>query len=379
MDAVGFVVQSNLARLTESQKYIFNSVLEIFGKDVEENVHFLLTFSDGTEPLVLAAIKEAKLPCRMENGAPCYQSFQNNAFFLSNHHSPAGRWSPIQYQWDEGMKNFQSFFEKLSSVQTKSLQLTKEVLTKRETLRLVIAALESTINDRLHKMDELRKTDETIKLHQHQLDAHQNFETTVETHKNTKVPVEKETALNCKKCKTTCHYPCNPSLSLHLCPAFWRSNQGVVKDVLFKSVASFFKKTTVGSCVVCPDSCSMDDHINEKERWKYMPVEEKQTLYDVKKKYEEAESKKLTAEETRNALQLEIEKLKDDLIKDIKKITECSNLLEKISLRNSSLTASDYIKLMIEKEEKEETSGSKQRIECYKDLLNYVRLGQDLN
>ena len=110
-----------------------------------------------------------------------------------------------------------------------------------------------------------------------------------------------------------------------------------------------------------------------------MPVEEKQTLYDVKKKYEEAESKKLTAEETRNALQLEIEKLKDDLIKDIKKITECSNLLEKISLRNSSLTASDYIKLMIEKEEKEETSGSKQRIECYKDLLNYVRLGQDLD
>ena len=131
--------------------------------------------------------------------------------------------------------------------------------------------------------------------------------------------------------------------------------------------------------MVCPDSCSMDDHINEKERWKYMPVEEKQTLYDVKKKYEEAESKKLTAEETRNALQLEIEKLKDDLIKDIKKITECSNLLEKISLRNSSLTASDYIKLMIEKEEKEETSGSKQRIECYKDLLNYVRLGQDLD
>ena len=124
--------------------------------------------------------------------------------------------------------------------------------------------------------------------------------------------------------------------------------------------------------MVCPDSCSMDDHINEKERWKYMPVEEKQTLYDVKKKYEEAESKKLTAEETRNALQLEIEKLKDDLIKDIKKITECSNLLEKISLRNSSLTASDYIKLMIEKEEKEETSGSKQRIECYKDLLNYT-------
>nr|CAH0106881.1 unnamed protein product [Daphnia galeata] len=41
LDAVGFVVQSALVRLTSSQKYIFNSVLSIFGKDIERNILFL--------------------------------------------------------------------------------------------------------------------------------------------------------------------------------------------------------------------------------------------------------------------------------------------------------------------------------------------------
>ena len=35
LDAVAFVAQSSLARLTPSQKYIFESILAIFGKDIE--------------------------------------------------------------------------------------------------------------------------------------------------------------------------------------------------------------------------------------------------------------------------------------------------------------------------------------------------------
>jgi len=80
LDAVGFVVQSALVRLTSSQKYIFNSVLSIFGKDLEKNILFLTTFADGNSPLVLEAIKEAKLPCLMDqNGSPYHQSFKNGA------------------------------------------------------------------------------------------------------------------------------------------------------------------------------------------------------------------------------------------------------------------------------------------------------------
>jgi hypothetical protein len=77
-------VQSALARLTSAQTYIFNSVLSIFGKDIKENVRFLVTFSDGSAPLVLGAIKEARLPCQMNsNNLPCHQSFNNAAVYIS--------------------------------------------------------------------------------------------------------------------------------------------------------------------------------------------------------------------------------------------------------------------------------------------------------
>ncbi|KZR95485.1 Uncharacterized protein APZ42_010776, partial [Daphnia magna] len=69
LDAVGFVVQSALARLTSSQTYIFNSVLSIFGKDIGENVRFLVTFADAGRPSVLAAIKEASLPNGCQQGS----------------------------------------------------------------------------------------------------------------------------------------------------------------------------------------------------------------------------------------------------------------------------------------------------------------------
>ena len=43
LDAVGFVVKSSENRLDEKQKYIFNSVLSIFGKNVKDNVRFIVS------------------------------------------------------------------------------------------------------------------------------------------------------------------------------------------------------------------------------------------------------------------------------------------------------------------------------------------------
>ena len=47
IDAICFVVQASLARLTPTQKYVFDSVLSIFGKDVAENIRIMVTFADG--------------------------------------------------------------------------------------------------------------------------------------------------------------------------------------------------------------------------------------------------------------------------------------------------------------------------------------------
>jgi hypothetical protein len=126
LEAVGFVVQSPLARLTQSQKYIFSVIVGMFGSDVKENIRFLVTFCDGRKPLVLDAIKEAKLPCQTDSkGLPCYQKFNNGAIYVNNQ-DEEDNMSPNE--WKNGMTNFKSFFDDLSVMPTKSLQETKEIL-----------------------------------------------------------------------------------------------------------------------------------------------------------------------------------------------------------------------------------------------------------
>ncbi|CAL8353584.1 unnamed protein product [Gadus morhua 'NCC'] len=46
IDAICLVVQAHQVRLTPKQKYIFDSLLSIFGKDVAENFQILVTFAE---------------------------------------------------------------------------------------------------------------------------------------------------------------------------------------------------------------------------------------------------------------------------------------------------------------------------------------------
>ncbi|XP_045028192.1 uncharacterized protein LOC123471222 isoform X2 [Daphnia magna] len=400
LDAVGFVVQSALARLTSSQTYIFNSVLSIFGKDIGENVRFLVTFADGRQPPVLAAIKIANLPCQMDDkGEPCHQSFNNGVVCTSNQ-VPGDRLSPIE--WDNAMQNFRSFFVELSKMPIKSLQLTKEVLNSRESLHITIQGLEATIQAHLMKMEELRKIEEIIALNKEHVNANKNFEITVKVPKKKSVEVEMyQTALNCSKCEVTCHYPCDPNLWTGFCPAFWRSEKlyGINVSDLTNNVTTLLSSnytniyntildTTVNTatslfssgraCKVCPGKCATEDHSNEPTRWMYVQEDETRTLYDIRKKYDDAMEKTLSAEELKNALQGEAEQLRFEIFKAMDEITRCSNLLKKIALRGDPLTTPEYINLMIENEKKEKKPGHWERIKSFKDLLKKAKLTKDV-
>ena len=47
LNGIGFVVQASLARLTPTQRYIFDAILSIFGKDIGNNIFLMTTFADG--------------------------------------------------------------------------------------------------------------------------------------------------------------------------------------------------------------------------------------------------------------------------------------------------------------------------------------------
>src|SRR5690606_7191396 len=56
VSAVCFVVKSADNRLDSSQTYVFNNVLNLWAKDVKENIFILMTFADNERPNCLDAL-----------------------------------------------------------------------------------------------------------------------------------------------------------------------------------------------------------------------------------------------------------------------------------------------------------------------------------
>lgn len=110
IDAVCFVVKASNARLTVYQKYIFSTIMNLFGKDIESNICTLVTFADGGEPPVIAPLTEAKLPFGFTF------MFNNSALFAPN--QTFGYTLLYQRFWEMGCIGFQNLFDKICGFKT---------------------------------------------------------------------------------------------------------------------------------------------------------------------------------------------------------------------------------------------------------------------
>ncbi|CAH1776360.1 unnamed protein product, partial [Owenia fusiformis] len=118
IDAVGFVTQSSLPRLTPTQRYIFDKILSLFGRDIEDNILMLLTFADAQKPPVLSGIKEAGFKYSD------YFKFNNSAIFAEKEEHSRNEVFNKMF-WEMGEESFKTFFEAIGKFESKSLTLTK--------------------------------------------------------------------------------------------------------------------------------------------------------------------------------------------------------------------------------------------------------------
>jgi hypothetical protein len=344
--------------------------LSIFGKDVQENIRFLVTFADRNRPIVVDAIKEAKIPCRMDlDGWPCHQKFNNDAIFP--------RCLPVDGEdedddeddrdWKRGTRNFQLFFGQLADMPTKSLQMTKQVTEYRKQLEMKLQWIMSAIPSHLTRMEELREKEKCIELHRSEVDANRNFEIKVPVSRKVQVGDDWTSAMNCTKCETTCHHPCNRVLPMGWCPAFAPPPEAG----FWANFADKFKNTfRQAGCKVCPGQCSSWDHRNEQHRWVYQQVEETQTLEDVRQKYETAREKKMDAEALLSALRRDADQLKEKIIDEMGIIRDLLKSLRHNGLvYGNPVTTRDYVEKMIETERDERKIGFEERIKSLLELL----------
>uniref|UniRef100_A0A6J0U538 Fibronectin type-III domain-containing protein n=1 Tax=Pogona vitticeps TaxID=103695 RepID=A0A6J0U538_9SAUR len=362
IDAICIVVQASFARLTHAQKYVFDSVLSIFGKDIKDNIQVLVTFADGQTPPVLEAIRVADVPCAKDaDGTPVHFKFNNSALFAKNPLDNKGHWSFDEMFWEMGCQSMKTFFDSANRLETKSLTLTKEVLRERKELEVAVEGLQPQIKAGLTKLEELRKTKHALDQHKEDMAANRDFEYEVEI----TVPVQIDISgsgnyiTNCQICHFTCHFPC-----------------GIPNDDGKRGCAAIDQST--GMCTVCPSRCVWNVHFNQKYRFEYQKKKEKQTYQELKRKYEEASGEVMSTEKVLESLTLEYEEVKCVLVELIKKSSQSLQRLQEIALKPNPLSTPEYIDLLILSEEEERKSGFQERIRTLTEVKKVAEIIQKI-
>ena len=337
IDAVGFVAQSSLPRLTFTQKYIFDQILSLFGKDIGENIYLMLTFADGKAPQVLNGINEAHMPYQE------FFKFNNSVIFDDN----TTKDEFVEMFWKMGMKSFENFFDCFSNIKSKSLMQTKSVLEERDRIETQIEGLQREVKYGLNKLEKLRKEVEVVEQHHADLARNKNFTYTVEEDSIVKRDTEpNKYVTNCITCNYTCHYPCR-----------------IPDDGNKFQCCAMDGSGDMAKCTICPNRCSWQKHMSMKF---YFSTERKQvvkTSEDLKSRYLDATGKVKSANDIIKEIVNEFEAVQVKIIGITEVLRKSINNLNRIALKPTNISTGQYIQILIESEKSTGEPGWADRVE----------------
>jgi len=361
LDAVCFFAKSSDPRLSPTQRYIYQSVLQVFGKDVERSIYVMVTFCDdsgndddddsddeGSNNLkVVDALRESKVPC-----FTVYQ-FNNGALYSKN----TKKRKPL---WSLSTAAFQRFFDNLTTSESVSLLLTKEVMENREQLQIKIQDLKQKISIGVIKVNQLEKDKTVLEEKKGKIKENEHFtyerETTVRVQVNIKGTGKFVT--NCTKCNYTCHYPCI------LAESAIKYNCGAMRN----------RGTNDAYCAICPQRCSWKHHVNDSIKIEDKVQKETVTDEHLKREYLIAKSEKDTMEAIISSVEESLKSVHTDLMKNVEDIQQCLQRLDEIALNPYNLSEEDYIDVLIEQERTNLEEGYQQRIQIYEEAKEHIRL-----
>ena len=331
LDAVGFVVESHSHRLTPIQHYIFDSVLSLFGKDIEDNIFMFCTFASSGKkpPAVLGAVKTANVP---HSG---HFKFNHEGLYTLDLDEEEIR--SLNIFWNLGWTNFRNFFNRLSLVEPKSLQMTKAVLWERAELEDALTNIQDNIMLGINELEKLNKEKGVLKKYEQVMDSKKVIEYQVNEQFTELADVpDGFTAVNCKTCNVTCltsRYP-------------WK-NSNLEDCWLFRDIAG---TAEIKGCHKCPSKCEWDAHKCEEKCYVIKTRKITKTVEELQESYKNEEGRKMTAEQIIKECEERIDEVGDETVKLIEKARRCIERLDIIALKPYPLCTDDYIDLMIEAE-----------------------------
>ncbi|XP_064204947.1 uncharacterized protein LOC135262066 [Anguilla rostrata] len=319
IDAVCLVVKASDNSLSSNQKYIFDAVLSIFGKNMEKNILTLITFSDWTPPPAVNAVMKSGVPFRRdEDGEPVHFLFNNlpPEMFVEEYKET------YKTAWDNGEKSLSKFFQTLDRMETRSLRMTEYVLEDRRKLEACIQSLDEQIKLRHMKQKALEDQQKTLEEHKEDMRKNNNFTYKYNVVVMKKVKV-KSKATCCTVCEVNCHYP----------GCWW------VTNLRWCSVMENSK------CTICPGKCSYTDHKKGNEIYEAVKEEKTGTYEDLKK---DTEGKILSAKEVMIKIQQEVKNVEAEMSRLIERSYKSILQLREYALKFNSDSTLQSIRSLIE-------------------------------
>ena len=357
LNLIGFVAQSTQQCLSATQRYMLDSLVTIFGKEVMKYISFLLTGANHEDSPLLKSLTQ----CETNNVN--HYKFDESAFFCSNGNvNEVGDHGKTPRQlansllksslWYMGLENFGSFFAELD-MKEKSLSSIKKILQERKHNESIKNQLESIIKMYVMTLVETREKILFITNHQAQIEANVNVEVEMEETVINKVELPfGQYATYCNKCCVTC-LVCSSETKISECEAFssyYNSNR--------------YKRT---NCAVCPGRCLLNEHCKLPYKEEYVKEIQSTSTEAIKKMYEVKLKKQMTASEL-------IEELKGCDVKYETCLLDCL-----ITIRSYNCKPVGCVNQLISKEKKEKRTGFQKRIDSLKKirLLVYINPTND--
>ncbi|XP_069815320.1 uncharacterized protein [Dendropsophus ebraccatus] len=343
IDAICFVTQSSMTGLSPNQKYMFDSLLKIFGPNVKENiVTFLASAFNDQRPPELAAMINANVPCAKDkNGCPIHFTFNNGVLYADNS-SDADL--ATEQQWSSGMDDINNFFNFLSRTSRKNIYLQKDELMKSNAPEITVEALVHRIEEVISMQHELEQTERTLRQHQVEIEKDEYLEFDVISPVKEKISTDKH-CTNCRECRSTCHQDCLVAYDLvvYLCEVFYFN----------------------ASCRVCRHGSSK--HFSEKALWQNLVVNKKISYRSIKMKYRRDDQEELTYQMVIERVKAETEKLRNDGCELILRATD--HIKQYTSIRSPE----KFVELLVESEERTRKCGFQERIKILENAIIQIK------
>ncbi|XP_039459601.1 uncharacterized protein LOC120434982 [Oreochromis aureus] len=161
ISAVGLVMKASDNRVSDRLMYVFDSVMSLFGKNMEKKIVALITHSDGSRPKnVLKALEAANIKCARNKNKPVFFLFNNSQYEERTEENKSSKLS-----WELTQKNMNQLTDFMGNSNPQTLMKTGEVLNERIRLKACIQNLKERIELGELKQTEIRQMQEALKKH----------------------------------------------------------------------------------------------------------------------------------------------------------------------------------------------------------------------